>query len=365
MRDEVALIGCGAVGSYMEAACAELGIGLSCVDLDVVTDDSIGVASYGVTEIGQSKARVLAARRRGRGGVAHALHGDVRYVIGPSFARGLSAAVLCLDNPGAILDACSVLWRGARERLVLLLACGNASRPGYLARHFVTPDACAACLNGAAARRAIEMALAGASCTDTSAPRASAASAAAAARAGGAFLGRWLAGDRSLAHCRVQSDGGEEYVVRMPRTPSDGCDVPHHDCGPGIELGGTIATLSVGTLAERARAAAGEDAEILLGRRGIPLDGLYCPACGVRWDSPPLLVPAAVAAPRPCACAVTPRPLGERHAIAASELDDLDGGALTLRAWGAAHGDEFLAVGSAGQARLRAAFQWEDIDDEL
>jgi hypothetical protein len=35
-----------------------------------------------------------------------------------------------------------------------------------------------------------------------------------------------------------------------------------------------------------------------------------------------------------------------------------------LRAWGAAPGDEILAAGSGGRARLVADFEWEELDGE-
>jgi hypothetical protein len=56
------------------------------------------------------------------------------------------------------------------------------------------------------------------------------------------------------------------------------------------------------------------------------------------------------------------RPLGERHRIPACELLTGDVGGLTLSAWGAGYGDEFVIVGTKSQARLCCAFSWEEIN---
>jgi hypothetical protein len=57
------------------------------------------------------------------------------------------------------------------------------------------------------------------------------------------------------------------------------------------------------------------------------------------------------------------RPLGERHTIAIHELLDPRLASLSLAAWGAGHGDEFLVRGNLGRARLRCTFDWSDLDD--
>jgi hypothetical protein len=136
--------------------------------------------------------------------------------------------------------------------------------------------------------------------------------------------------------------------------------VPHSDCGEVHGLGGNIATVTVGMLAEQAIARVGDDAEVVLGRRSIPL-GMYCPACRAVWGSPLLLMPAAQRAPRPCTCAVPPRPLGERNTVGARELLGLHGGTRSLRDFGAGAGDEFLVSGSKGTVGLRCDFAWGEI----
>jgi hypothetical protein len=177
----------------------------------------------------------------------------------------------------------------------------------------------------------------------------------------------WRSGDRSLANCRVQCDpGGAEFVVRMPGDPSARCPVAHDTseraAGRIIDLGAPIAAVTVAMLATGALTHAGDDAAFVLGRRGVPLGGLYCGSCGTIAPTAPLLLPAARAAWRACACGAPPRPLGQRTTIAVRELLGGDVAALTLAAWGAGHGDEFVAVGSHGCLRLRCTFDWEDID---
>ena len=226
----------------------------------------------------------------------------------------------------------------------------------------MTPGRCPACAFGRVERDAAARALRGAVCAQATAPRASAGSAAAAGAAGARLLGRWLAGDRSVAGCRMQDDGGGDYRAAMPAEVSPYCTAAHEDALPLVDLGGSVSTVSVGELAERALAHAGHDAAILLGRRSVPLGGLYCPSCHAHWGSPPILMPAAITRPRPCACPATPRPLGERHEIAAHELLALDGGAPSLAAIGAAPGDEFVAAGDAGRVRLRTTFDWHELE---
>jgi molybdopterin/thiamine biosynthesis adenylyltransferase len=360
---ELVLLGCGAIGSRVEEMCAVDGVGLTCVDREAVAADNIGVAAYGPGDVGRAKATVLAARRSTRGGLGRALHGDLRYVVRPGLLGAARGVICCLDNPCALHDAATAIWAGATAGLpVLVLTCGGAGRPGWLARLFITPGRCVACTFGRAERDAARRAVGGTSCEQTSAPRASASSARAAAAAGVRVLTRWLAGDRSLANCRLQDDGAGEYVARMPGDRSRHCTA-HEDDSPIVALDGSIATVTVGTLGERALACAGDDAVIALGRRAVPLGGVYCPACRAVWGSPPLLLPAALGRPRPCACAVAPRPLGERRLLGARELLALDDGALGLAAWGAAPGDEFVALGRAGRVRLRCAFDWSELED--
>src|SRR5206468_1069449 len=104
------------------------------------------------------------------------------------------------------------------------------------------------------------------------------------------------------------------------------------------------------------------DAELMLGRRTVPLGGLYCRACAAVAPAPQLLMPAAAAAWRGCACVAAPRALGERNIVAAGDLLAAAIAPMTLAEWGAGHGDEFLVEGSRGRALLRCSFEWEDLD---
>jgi hypothetical protein len=359
---ELVLLGCGAIGSQVEEVCPVDGVALTCVDREVVAPENLGVAAYGPDDVGRAKATVLAARRSARGGVGRAVVGDLRYVARPALLAAAAAIICCLDNPTALHDAAVAIWAGAAAGVpVLVLTCGGDARPGWLARLFVTPGRCVACTFGRAEREADRRAAGGTSCGQTSAPRAGAVSARAAAEAGAHVLTRWLAGDRSLANCRLQDDGAGAYVARMPADRSRHCTA-HDDESPIIAIGGSIATLTVGVLGARALACAGDDAVIALGRRTVPLGGVYCPACRAVWGSPPVLLPAALARPRPCACPLAPRPLGERSVLGARELLALEGGTLGLAGFGAAPGDEFVAVGRAGRVRLRCAFAWSELE---
>jgi hypothetical protein len=363
----ILIAGVGAIGSRL-AARLERGLRLVLADRDRVAPENVGVAVFDTAEIGHPKAAAMTRRRQAAGGVAHALEGDLRYSLRPGLVRELTAVVLCLDNPGAVRAAALALWADAAPgTAVLVLTCGGAEG-GYQARLHEPPGLCPACLHGAAERRAAHTE-GGASCADTTAPRASAAAAEAAAGAGAELLARRLGGDRSLAGCRLQrDDGAAPYVVRMPPAPAPLCPAAHGARRPpeaAVEaLGGGIWQVTVGTLAERALARAGDDAEIVLGDRAVPLGGLYCPRCGALAPAAPLLVPAAVAAaPRPCGCGAPLGPLGERAAVGARELLDPALAPLSLRAWGAGPGDELVAVGRRGAVVLRCPFTWEELDD--
>jgi molybdopterin/thiamine biosynthesis adenylyltransferase len=360
---EALLGGCGGIGSRVERACADLGVALTCADRERVGVENLGVALFDAGDVGREKAAVVAARRRARGGVGRALRGDLRYTVRPGLARTLGAAVVCVDNPTALYDVADALWTaGAVELPVFVLTCGGDGG-GYQVRCFLPPGPCPVCLWGAAERHADRLAR-GASCADTTAPRAAGPAAEAAAQAGARLLARWRAGERAVANCRVQRDAtGAEFTVRMPATPSPACPIPHHaPAGPVVDLGARVGTLAVGALAERAIACVGEDAELVLGRRGVPLAGLYCPRCSAAVAADCALLPAAEAAAVPsCACGERLRPLGERHVVGARELATSAVADRTLAAWGAGAGDEFVCVGSRGQARLRTAFAWEDI----
>jgi hypothetical protein len=364
---EVLVPGAGAIGSNIEAAIADLPVACTFVDRQAYSDENRGVALVSEADIGRPKAAVLAARRRARGRVARALHGDVRYTIRPGLARSLAATIVAVDSATALRDLAEAFWSPPAARgLFLVVTCGGESNgAGWQARAFVPPGLCATCLFGAAEREADRLAQR-ASCYDTTAPRAAAAAAEAAARGAAAILARWLGGERALAGCRIQRDaGGGEYVIRMPAAPSPGCPVPHprpdDPLEPREDLGGSVAEVPVARLAERALALAGEQAEIDLGRRALPLGGLYCPCCRALSPAQPLLLPAAQAAARACSCGELPQPLGERHTVGARELLAL--GPLSLAAWGAAPGDEFSVVGRR-RVRLTCRFDWGEIDDD-
>jgi hypothetical protein len=358
---ELLLAGSGAIGSRVAAALDDLEVALTLLDRETVALENLGIAAFGEGDVGASKAKVLAARRRARGRVARALEGDLRYTFRPGLARAVDAAILCLDNATAILDAALVLWEAPSGLVVLVVTCGGA-KPAYQVRLCVTGSTCPVCVFGAAEWEADRRA-ARVSCADTTAPRAAAAAAEAAAQAGLALLASWRAGDWTHANCRIQCDpGGAEYVIAMP-APRPRCPIPHAPSPrPIADLGGTIASVTVGALAERAIACVGDDAELLLGRRAVPLAGLYCPRCRAVAPATPFLLPAALAAARPCACGEPLRALGQRHTIGAQELAHLGVASLSLAAWGAGHGDEFLVAGRRGRARLRCHFDWSELE---
>jgi hypothetical protein len=49
--------------------------------------------------------------------------------------------------------------------------------------------------------------------------------------------------------------------------------------------------------------------------------------------------------------------------VRATELEQPDLARSTLAAWGAGHGDAFVARGDRGVALLRCAFDWSDLDE--
>jgi molybdopterin/thiamine biosynthesis adenylyltransferase len=360
----VILAGCGAIGSRLADALPE-DCDVVFVDRDRVEPENLGVASFGAGDLGLAKADVLAARYRARRGVGRALCGDLRYTLRPGLAAAIDVAVLCLDNASALYDAASSLWAASVvPELVVTVGCGGRDG-GSQVRLFVPRGPCPVCLFGEGERRADALGDR-TSCAERTAPRASAEAAAEAASAALTLLGRWQLGDRSLANARVQRDGaGPPYVIRMPCEPSPRCPVPHGDAWlatPVEDLGGTVASLSLATVAERALALGGDDAEVLLGRRSVPLAGVHCPACGATAPASPLLLPVALRSCRPCGCDVEPRPLGESPRVAASALLSRELRDLCLAAWGAGHGDELVVSGSRGSVRLRCAFDWSDLD---
>ena len=363
---ELLLAGCGAIGSRFAAALAASDVAVTFADNQSVLPENLEIAAFDAADLHRDKATVLAERRRARHCVGRTLVGGLRYTLSSGLIRKLDAVVVCLDNPAAIRDTAEVVWSGAPAALpVLVLTCGGEAG-GYQVRFFQPPGLCPVCLFGSAEHAADRRAFA-ISCDDTSAPRASAAAAAAAALAGAAILERWRAGDRTLLNTRVQRDpdGEREYVIRMPAQPLPRCPVPHrtsdHDLSRVADLGGTVGALSVAALAEAAIDFAGDDAQILLGRRAVPLGGCYCPRCRAVSTAPPLL-PAALATWNACSCGAA-RPLGERNSIGARELLGRDVASLSLRAWGAGHGDEFVAAGRKGDIRLRCAFDWRNLDE--
>jgi molybdopterin/thiamine biosynthesis adenylyltransferase len=360
------LAGCGAIGSRFEAAYGDLKARLAFADRDRVGRENLAVAAFDEEDLGHEKAAVLAQRRRRRAATGWSLCGDVRYTVRPGLVEAIDAAVLCLDNPTAIRDAAETLWAvGSAELPVLALTCGG-DRGGYLARLFLRPGLCPVCLFGEGLHRADRQSFT-TSCVDTTAPRASAAAAEAAAWAGAELLAKWRWGDRSPANCRVQCDAVEDrvLVIRMPSAPSPRCPVSHqavqrYDL---VELGGSTRAASVGTLAGRAIAALGNDARIDLGRRAVPLRGIYCSGCRRVTRPPKLLMPAALQAGRSCRCAQPLLPVGQGHTVAAVELLSPALASLSLAAWGAGHGDEFVARGRRGAVRLRCAFDWRELDE--
>jgi hypothetical protein len=366
MKKRILLAGVGAVGSRVAALLSPENFCAAFADDQKVAGDNVGVADYAADDVDHDKAVVCARRFRARGGEANALVGALRYTLRPGFARALDAAVLCLDNATAIFDATGVLWHtaAAAELPVLALTCGS-NGASFLARQYVRPHVCAVCLFGAAEREA-DRRVTSNTCTDTSAPRASAQAAQAAAAMGVEMLQKWFAGDRSFANRRIQHDGRQQLTVRMPAEPSPWCVVHGSmaECRGGmtVDLGGSIAQIQVGQLAEAALAHAGRDAELRLDRRAIPLAGLYCTRCRRISAAPFRLLPAARAAWQACGCGAALQPLAERHVIRACELLDPEVAALSLAAFGAGHGDEFEAVSARGRLRLACSFDWSDLD---
>ena len=363
-RPAIAVLGCGAIGSHL-APLLDADLAVTFIDGEQVSPENLGIADFAEADLHQPKAAVLARRRRASGAIARHLHGEVRYVFRPGMVRALDAAVLCLDNPTAVHDAVEALWDGGdSELLVLALTCGGEDG-GYLARAFVRPGACPICAFGDFEWRADHLGT-GTSCVDTSAPRAAMAAAQATARLGADLLGRWCAGDRGIVRRRIQ--GNATYgplVAHMPAEPSRRCPISHgRDAGAGeVQELGRITAVSIREVATRVATAAGEDAEILLGRRTMPLGGRYCPRCRAISAAPPLLAPHGLSLHRGCVCPEPLQPLAVRHSVGVRELLHPSVAPLTLAAWGAGHGDELSAIGSKGHIRLRCAFDWSDLDD--
>jgi hypothetical protein len=361
---EIGIFGAGAIGSRLGTH-LPASVGCTFVDNQTVLPENVDVSRFTADDCFKPKAIVAAARQRAAGGAGHALCGDVRYAIGPGLVRRLAAVAVALDNPTAIRDVVEIMW-GADIRVPLIvLTCGNdGTGGGYQARFSLAArtSSCPCCFWGAGERAADRHAH-GTSCAATTAPRASAEAAEAAARAGAGLLLGWLDGDRSRLGARVQRDGGgAEYVIRMPETPTPGCPVPHHRQRERlVDLGGDIGAVTMQAFAERAMTEAGDDAEVLLGRRVVPMVGLQCPRCDAIVSAPLRLLPAAATASASCACAVPPRPLATRSQVWARELLAPDVARLTLRDFGAAPGDEFLIVGRKEAVRLGATFDWQEV----
>ena len=361
---EIGLLGAGAIGSRV-AALLPRAFGCTVVDNQHVLPENLDTSRFEPEDCFRPKATVTAARRGASAGGARALHGDVRYAVRPGLVRALDAVLLCLDNPTAIRDVTEAVWdAGIAGIPLLVLTCGNAAtRGGYQVRLFLAgrDRACPCCLWGQGERDADRRAR-GASCAVTTAPRASASAAEAAAEAGVRVLLRWLDGDRGAVGARVQRDGdGAEYVIRMPASPVAGCPVSHHpETVLQVDLGGGIDAVTVGAVAERAIAEAGDDAQILLGRRAVPMMGLTCPRCRVLTAAPLRLLPAATSS-RQCECPGTLQPLATRSQVGAHELVAPDSAGLTLRQFGSGPGEELLAVGSRGAVLLRTSFEWGEI----
>src|SRR5262249_45476400 len=163
------------------------------------------------------------------------------------------------------------------------------------------------------------------------------------ADAGVRVLLRWLAGDRCLAATRHQRDSdAPEYLIRMPRHPLPGCPVPHHpDEARPVDLDRGIDELTVGEVAERLVAEAGDDTTLLLGRRSIPMLGMECLRCRRVSPAPLRLLPAAVGE-RGCSCAEPCRPLATRSQVGVRELLVPEVAKITLRRFGSGPGEEIL-----------------------
>jgi hypothetical protein len=362
---EIGILGVGAIGSWLEAY-LPASFGCTFVDNQRVLPENVDVARFSAEDCFKPKASVAAARRRAAGGAGRALYGDVGYALGPGLVRELAGVVVALDNPSAIRDVTEILMGSDIRVPLLVLTCGNeGTGGGYQVRFFLSGrgSSCPCCFWGAGERDADRHGR-GASCAATTAPRASAAAAEAAAQAGARLLLGWLSGDRSSVGARVQRDGeGGEYVIRMPRTPMPGCPVPHHPQPERlVDLGGDVGTVTLRIFAEHAVAEAGDDAEIVLGRRAVPTVGMQCPRCQLISPAPLRLLPAA-ASISSCACAAPLRPLAWRWQVSARELLAPGVGGLTLREFGAAAGDEFLVVGHKGAVRLAATFDWRELTD--
>jgi len=128
-----------------------------------------------------------------------------------------------------------------------------------------------------------------------------------------------------------------------------------------IDLDGAVDAVTMDTIAARALAVAGDDAEIHFGRRAIPMLGMSCPRCHVVTSALLRFLPVA-ATMRRCDCGSPLVPLATRNRVSARELASSDAAAVTLRALGGAPGDELLVVGSRGAARLRTTFAWKEIE---
>ena len=354
MTRKILLAGTGAIGARFAAGLAAGGIELAWVcDGQRVAIENVRVGGFVVDEIGAWKAEVVAERLRRAGVPARALVGEIRDVVRPGLVRAADVVVGALDNAAAIEDLSDVVWSADRLGLpLMLLTCGGDNFPGYLVRIFAPPLGCPRCRFGRQDVEAVAAATQTASCAASSAPRASAAAAEAAAEAGLRVLGRLLAGE-DLTGLRLQREGdSKEFTAGMSPEIAASCPVPHGARPHLASLGGGVGAVTVGTLAGRARALAGADAVLLLGRRGVPAMGLCCPGCHRVWTSPLALLPAAVAHARPCECRGTVQPLGLRSTITAAELAASDVASWTLAEFGAGPGDEFLVTGEIDTLRL-------------
>jgi uncharacterized OB-fold protein len=362
---EIGQLGAGAIGSVF-AALLPTGFASTIVDNQLVSPENLATSRFAPEDCFRPKASVAAEGRRRHGAVARAIHGDVRYAVRPGLVRSLSALFVAVDNPTALKDIADMLWDAVAGVPVFVMTCGNQTTGGgYQVRVFLPARerACACCLWGQAERDADRRGR-GASCAVTSAPRASAEAAEAAAVAGLRLLDRWLDGDQTIAGIRTQCDatGRPEYPITMPSAPVPGCTVPHHrQMETVVDLDGSVDTVTVGTVAERALASAGADAEFLLGRREIPMLGMRCTRCG-HVTAPLLRLLPAAAVPPPCGCDATLVPFATRSRIGARELAASDAAPLQLRAFGSTPGEELLAVGSAATVRFRTRFDWKEIE---
>lgn len=103
----VAILGVGAVGSYLSEILAMMGVGeIWCFDFDKFERENLAKCSGMIDparDMGRSKAQVVAERTQERmleGGKSHGIHADIR-AYGPLAFAGFNALFIALDNYAA------------------------------------------------------------------------------------------------------------------------------------------------------------------------------------------------------------------------------------------------------------------------